>query len=108
MNFTDLSPGLMSTEDNPRCGHDSGSEVHFILKSPSHGQEDLVAIQLGDQYKIVLGSGFAKLYRLTASPDILIHKVSSREIALDISFLGSLFVIGLKYRQIASSSDIIL
>lgn len=81
MNFTTLPFASMDKVDNPLCGLSEGSEVHFFLKGPTPpavtSRIDLVTINLGDRFKVVLGESHADLYRLLNEGETkLIHQVT--------------------------------
>ena len=65
---------------NPSCGLTPGAEVHFFLElssqHPLTEQIDLVGIQLGNLYLLLIGLGQAKLYTL---------KPSTAEVASDMT-----------------------
>ncbi len=73
----------MATIENPGCGFYSGSEVHIVIRrpllAPQEEGQDLLAVQLGDHYKVLLGIGYIKLVRIDGTNTIIMHQVSKKK-----------------------------
>ena len=69
--FSKFPYGSVDTIQNPNCGKNKGSEVHFfidILKfSHQNESSDMLSINLGNVSKLILGLKHFKLYRITGN-----------------------------------------
>ena len=81
LKFSKFPHGTVDLIQNPNCGKQKGSEVHFFINILKYSQlnesADIISINLGNVSRLVLGLKHFKLHRIDNGEERMILKVSA-------------------------------
>ena len=90
LKFSKFPYGTVDIIQNPNCGKQKGSEVHFFINilKYSHLNEnfDMISIDLGNVSRLILGLKHIKLHRIDNGEERIILKVRTGNILILVSF----------------------